>query len=158
MYHLPCIFTPWFMRSAYALKFSLYFGILTCSCVWFTTACTRLNSKDDWRQVGECADTWYKQIQPTETEELQLPGNLPTHLCQSETTDGLTVLLVCDVHIDIDMALNLLQCLCVICGCRAVQTNSAETSLTGTAGDVAIVRIKSAQARPPVFHECTSMH
>ena len=29
-------------------------------------------SREDYRQrqVGECADTWYKQIQPTETVEL----------------------------------------------------------------------------------------
>ena len=45
------------------------------------------------RQVGECVDTWYKPcIQPTETVELYLPDNLPTPLCESEMTDGLTVL------------------------------------------------------------------
>ena len=49
--------------------------------------------------------------------------------CESETTDGLTVLLFCDVHIDMGTTLN---CLCVIfylCMYRAIQTNSAETSL-----------------------------
>ena len=60
-----------------------------------------------------------------------MAGNLPTHLCESKMTDELTVLLFCDVHIDIGATLNLLQCLSVICGCRTVQTvtNSAETSL-----------------------------
>ena len=63
--------------------------------------------EDCWqRQVCECADIWYKQIQPTET--VLLPSNLPTRLCESETTDGLTVLLFCDVHIDIGATLNLL--------------------------------------------------
>ena len=58
---------------------------------------------------------------------------------ESETTDVLTVVLFCGVHIDISATLNLLQCLRVNFGCRAVQwTNSAETSLTGTAGYVAI--------------------
>ena len=64
-------------------------------------------------------------------------------LCaESETTDGLIVLLFCDVHIDIHVCatLNLLQCLCVICGCRAVQTNSAR-DITGTAAYVAIATI-----------------
>ena len=37
--------------------------------------------------------------------ELYLPGNLPTFLCESETTDGLTVLLFCDVYIDIGVTL-----------------------------------------------------
>ena len=65
---------------------------------------------EDWwqRQVCECVHTGYKQIQHTETVWLLLPGNLPTHLCESETTDGLTVLLFCDVHINIGATLNLL--------------------------------------------------
>ena len=40
------------------------------------------------RQVGECADAWYKQIQPTERVELLPPDNLPMHLCESETVLG----------------------------------------------------------------------
>ena len=95
--------------------------------------CTRV-CREDYRrrQVGECTNTWYKRIQHTETVELYLPSNLPTRLqCESKTTDELTVLLFCDVHIDISATLNLLQCLRVICGCRAVQTvaNSTETPL-----------------------------
>ena len=59
------------------------------------------------------------------------PSNLPMHLCESEMTNGLTVsiLLFCDVHIDIGATLSLLHCLRVICACRPIQTNSAETSL-----------------------------
>ena len=65
--------------------------ILTCSMYWCAHVrglqlhpTRRLNSKDkwsldllivcrgdyQWRQVGECADTWYKRIQPTERLEL----------------------------------------------------------------------------------------
>ena len=44
----PAFVAPWFLRSVYALKCSMYSGILMCSCVWFTTACTQLNSEDDW--------------------------------------------------------------------------------------------------------------
>ena len=91
-----------------------------------------MSNHEDYRrrQVGECADihVWYKQIQPTETVDLYLI-NLPTGLCASETTDGLTVWPFCDVHIDISTTLSLLQCLRVICGCRPIQTNSAEKSL-----------------------------
>ena len=67
-----------------------------------------------------------KQIQPTERKELSLPSNLqlPMHLCES-----VTVLLFYDVYIDKSATLNLLQWMHVICGCRAVQINSAETSL-----------------------------
>ena len=54
----------------------------------------------------------------------------------------------CDVHTDKGATLNLLQCLRVICGCRAVQANKAESPLTGTAAYVAIVAIQSAQGRP----------
>ena len=46
-----------------------------------------------WRQVGKCADDRlhgsYKWIQPTETVEVYLTGdNLPTCVCQLETTEG----------------------------------------------------------------------
>ena len=135
----PVFVASWFPRSVYALKCSVYSSVLTCSRAWFTTALNWTAGmtgtacvchEDYWRRqvhVGECADTWYKPcIQPTETVELYLPGNLPTPLCESEMTDGITVLLFCD---DIGATLNLLQCLRVICGCRTVQTNSAEIPL-----------------------------
>ena len=123
------------------LRVFQYIAVLTC--VIYTTAlnwtarttrATRV-CRDDyrWRQVGECADTWYKLcIQPTVTMELYLPCNLPTPLCESEMTDGLTVLLFCDVHIDKGVTLSLLWCLHVICGCRTVQTvtNIAEAPLS----------------------------
>ena len=54
------------------------------------------------------------------------------HLCESKKklpADELTVLQLFDVHINIGTTLNLLERLCVIYGCRAVQTNSAETPL-----------------------------
>ena len=37
----PTFVTPWFPSSVYALKWSVYSGILTCSRAWFTTICTR---------------------------------------------------------------------------------------------------------------------
>ena len=36
---------PWFLRSVYVVKCSVYFGILTCPHAWFITACTQLNSR-----------------------------------------------------------------------------------------------------------------
>ena len=55
---------------------------------------------------------------------------------KSETMDGLTVPLFCDVHIDIHVGatLNLLKSPFVICRCRVVQTNNVERSLSCTAG------------------------
>ena len=47
----------------------------------------------------------------------------------SPSADGLTVELFFGFRIGIGVTLNLLQCLHDICGCRAVQTNSAETLL-----------------------------
>ena len=71
--------------------------------------------------MGECADIWYKRIQPTvATKQL---ANAP---CESEMTYRLTVLLFCDVHINNDTELPAMR---VICECRAVQTNSAGTSM-----------------------------
>ena len=89
----------------------------------------------DEDRVGECADPWYKRIQPAETVELQLPSNLPT--CLQKRLMGL---LFYDVHIDKGTTLNLLQCLRVICGCRAIHTNSAsaETTLALGAAYVAL--------------------
>ena len=77
----PTFVTPWFSRSMYTLKYSVYSGILMCSHAWFTTAlnwaarttgATRVCCEDYWwRQVGECTNTWYKlRIQHTETVEL----------------------------------------------------------------------------------------
>ena len=40
----PAFVAPWFPRSVYVLKCSVYSSILTCSRAWFTTAL----SKDDW--------------------------------------------------------------------------------------------------------------
>ena len=48
---------------------------------------------------------------------------------------------ICDIQIDKVTKLNLLQCLHVICGCRAVQTNSAEIPLALLHMYIAIVTI-----------------
>ena len=79
----------------------------------------------------------------------------PTCLCESKTTDELTVLLFCYVYIDKGATLNLLQYLRVICRYRAVQTNSADTSTTGTAAYVAIVTIAQARPQYSLNHACT---
>ena len=38
----PAFVAPWFPRSVYAVKYSVYSSILSCSHEWFTTVCTRL--------------------------------------------------------------------------------------------------------------------
>ena len=59
------------------LKCSVYSGILTYLCAWCTTALnwtSRMTGATHYllliNTVGECTDTWYKRIQPTETVEL----------------------------------------------------------------------------------------
>ena len=55
----------------------------------------------------------------------------------------------------IGATLNLLQCLCDICGCRAIQTNSAETSLSMLVMySVANCHNIISSGSPPVFLEC----
>ena len=85
----PTFVAPWFRRSVYS-------SILTCSCVWFTTALSQERQEllvshgvchEEYRrrQVGECADTWYKQISLLrQCMELWLPGIMPTCLCESK--------------------------------------------------------------------------
>ena len=81
-----------------------------------------------------------------------------TCVTQKRPMDCRNVLLFCDVCIDIGMTLNLLQCLRFICGCRALQTNSVETSLALHAGYGAIqCHNMISSGSPPVFHECTSL-
>ena len=76
---------------------------------------------------------------------------------EQKTTDELTVLLFCDVHIDKGMALNVLQCMHLICRCRGVQTNSAETALALLHMYNVVILTIISSGLPPVFHECTSV-
>ena len=88
MYHWPAFVAPWFSRSVYTLKCSIYWrapctDVLMCV-VYNCIPLVGLNSKEEWsldllvvccedywrRQVGECADTWYKWIEPIERLEL----------------------------------------------------------------------------------------
>ena len=113
--------TLWFPRSVYALKCSTYSGMCGSHA---RLSFVKTPEQQGWeplvvcceeyqqRHIGKCADTWYKLIESTETVELCWPGHLP--LCLCETTNGLTVLLFCDIHIDIGTTLNLL-CLHVSC-------------------------------------------
>ena len=64
------------------------------------------NLTESTKQLSECTDTWYKLIQPTETLTVE-PGNLPTHLCDSEMTDGLpncASVLCCSYRHDTELA------------------------------------------------------
>ena len=73
---------------------------------------------------------------------------------QKRLTDGLTIqlrLLFCYVHIDIDMTLN---CLRVICVCRAVQTNSAETSLALLVIGASLSEPHTGQTASPAMFIC----
>ena len=76
MYHLPTFVAPWFPISVYTLKCSVVYwrahvrDLQLHALDWTarTTGATRVCHEDyRRRQVGECTDTWYKQIQPTET-------------------------------------------------------------------------------------------
>ena len=95
-----------------------------------TTGATHICREDyQWRQVDECTSTWYKQISLLGQWSCSCQATCQRRrLCESKTTDELTVLLFCDVHIDKGATLNLLWCLHVICECRDIQTNSVETS------------------------------
>ena len=73
-------------------------------------------------QVRDCQNSSYSLsavkivgedgcIEPTETMELY--SGLPPCLCEQPM--GLYILLFCDVHIDIGVTLNILQCLHVSC-------------------------------------------
>ena len=140
----PAFVAPWFPRSMYALKYSMYSGISTCSHAWFTIAL-------DWtaRTTGAtrvCHQRRQLSMKTGQVNARQTHGinrfsllrqwscsclaNFPTCLCESKTTVEFTVLLFCDVHIDKGATLNLLHCLRVICGCRAVQNKDVDTTDT----------------------------
>ena len=58
--------------------------------------------------MSECADTWYKRIQPTETVELSCSCPVTEHANapESRTTDELTVVLLalfCDASVFVNV-------------------------------------------------------
>ena len=59
-----------------------------------------------------------------------------------------TTLLFCDIHIGMGVTLN---CLHVICGCRVIQTNSAETSLALLEGYVANNQLRLTPSIPGMY-------
>ena len=69
-------------------------------------------------------------------------------MCGSELTNGLTVLLFCDIHINIAATLNLLQHLRVICECIAVWRHHWHCCICSYYHNTGL---------PPVFFECTSL-
>ena len=144
MYHLPCVCCTLVSEIRVYPEMLWHIDVLRCILQLHSNeqqGCgleLLVVCREDYqrRQVGECAEIRYKQIQPTETLTVELyvaaRQLANVRLCESEATDGLTVLLFCDIYINIGATLNLLQYTvpaCVICGCTAAQTNSAETSL-----------------------------
>ena len=129
-------------RSVYGLKCSVYSGILTCSRVIYNCMHSTVNSKGDWSYTCSCS--------------FQVTCHCAC-VNQKQPMGFRTVLLFYDVHIDIGMTLNLPQssCMRVICGCRAIQTNSAETSLALLQCSYYCHNVISSGS-PPVFLECTS--
>ena len=118
---------------------------------WRAHVCDlQLNSKDDWsyallamKIIHEESKTgkWMcRHMVQTDltywdsgTVAARQLANVPVWLRNDRWAAVLyccTVLLFCNVHANVGTTLNLLQCLCVICECNAVQTISAETSLT----------------------------
>ena len=123
-----CVCPWWFPRSVYTMKCSVNSSILACSHVWF-------RENYGQRQVGECANTWYKRIQPTET----VSG--PVAARQQWPVGFWTVLLVCGIHIILTCAtLNLLSaCVLVVNVDVEPYRLTVRRDITGTAGYVAIV-------------------
>ena len=146
-WNAPCIPVYW-----HAHVHDLQLHIHALDWTTRTTGATRVCHEDYWqRQVGECADIWYKRIQPTEIVE-QL-AKAPVWI--KTTSDELTVLLLfCDVHIDKGTTLNLLQCLCVICRCRTVWTTVLRHHWHCCICSYCHNIISSGS--PPVFLECAS--
>ena len=114
--------------------------------------------KDDWschedyqqRQVSEsCTDTWYKWTQLLRQWSCSCPVTCQ-HACENQKQ--LLGLLYCGVHIDKGATLNLLQCLRVVCECRAVQTNSAENCCICSYSVTIIISSGSL----PIFLECNN--
>ena len=142
----PTFVASWFLRSVYVLKWSVFFGILTCSHAWFTTTCTR---QQYWtarttgvtrvycdfywrREVGECTDTWYKSTDSAYWDsgtvaDWQL-ANAPVWIRNNWWAYCSAVLWVTFVSKYVQHW-TYYSTLHVICGCRVVQTNSAETLL-----------------------------
>ena len=147
----PAFVAPWFPRSVYVLKCSVYFGILTWSRAWFTTnsrttGATRCCCEDyQWRQVGKCADTSYKRIHIPVDSGAVAARQLPTRLqCESKTTDERTVLtavfnLWCSYRQRRDTELTAMPA-----GCRAIQT------VTNCAAPLALMHISLVPDSPPL--------
>jgi len=122
--------TPWNAPSIL-----VYWRVLTC----VIYNCTPLNSNDNWSysclpwRLSTKTGRWMRrhivQIDSAywDSGAVAARQGLPTCLYKSEATDGLTVLLFCDVYIDIGSTLNLLYSACMLF--VDVQTNSVETSL-----------------------------
>ena len=127
----------------------------------FTTACTRLNSKEDWSYSCMSAvkiideDRWVNaQTHGINWLSLlrQWSWSCPA-TCQRACVNQkwpmscFVKLLFCDVHIDKGAKLNLLHCLHVICGCRAIQTK--DTTDTATYVPIVTIIIKNTKVLMP---------
>ena len=112
------------------------------------------------RQVGECADTGYINCRFSLLRQW-ICSYLATCKCACvNQKQPMGFILYCCFVTFIStkaMTLNLLQCLSVICGCRAVQINSMETSLALLHMYCHNIHVISSGS-PPVFLECISIY
>ena len=120
MYQLPHVCRTLIPEICmYALKCSVYSGILTCvvyNCrlieqqgrLELLVSAMKIIDEENAQTHGINRFSLLRQCM-----ELYLPGNLPTHLCESRTTDELTLLQFCaDVHVNKGTTLNLLVSAC----------------------------------------------
>ena len=140
LYHLPCvcrILIPEICVRPVMLHAFWYIDVLMCViyiCMHWTEQQGRLEALCLlWRLSMKTGRWMHRHMVYTDSAywdsgavAARQLGNMPVWI-KNDWWAYCTA--VCDVHIDKVMKLNLLQYLCFICGCRAVQTNSAETPL-----------------------------
>ena len=113
---IPTFVTPLFPRSVYAPKCSVYSGILMCSYAWFTTAYLHLTEQQgQLEHYSVCCENMIideERYVNAQTHGINWFSLLRQWSCSYLATwqrDGLTVLLFCNIHIDIGTTLNLPQ-------------------------------------------------
>ena len=170
MYHFVA---PWFPRPAYALKCSVYSGILMCSCAWFTTECrTATERQDDWsysclsgehyqpRQVNAqthgitCTDSVYRCSGAIAAQPAWQLANTPVWRDQKRP---ISLLYCCFVSFISTKARHwtYYSALHVICGCRAIYRLTVLRNHWHCCISY-YHNIIISSGLPPVFLECTS--
>ena len=118
----PCF--PWNKKCISVL---LIYSHVWCTSEQWTYSCLPWRLSTIAKTGRWMCDTWYKRIQPTETVPGAVAARQLAYALVWIKNDWWAY--CTDVHISKGVTLNLLQCLRVNCGCRAIQTNSAETLL-----------------------------